>query len=241
MLKTVLIIESENMGKNFILKEFIPPGKDEYYLRNIQTRKPKSGWRHLRSDEVEQLVKNDNKSDSWDNILVTGEFDTNLIKNTQFFGLVRIGRLRHIYIQHHDLKVPAYWWMYNMYAFARNISKFQSRDKRISKVQHIEYESFAPDTAEEIFHALRLLEIWTAKAALKKEGKSITGKTDQQLAEKGRKLLMDDENPFRRSTFRNEDEMNAAIGTIDDNSFIIQVRKETEEFEKFVKKVLKRE
>ena len=88
----VLIIEPKNMGKNFITEEFLPAGKDEYYLRNIQTSKPKSGWRHLRSAEVEQLVKNDNKSDSWDNILVTGEFDTNLIKNTQFFGLVRIGR-----------------------------------------------------------------------------------------------------------------------------------------------------
>jgi hypothetical protein len=31
------------------------------------------------------------------------------------------------------------------------------------------------------------------------------------------------------------DEMKAAIGTIDDNSFIVQVRKETEEMKKLVK------
>jgi hypothetical protein len=102
----VLLVYPENMGKNFIPAEFLPEGKDEYYLRNIQAVKPKSGWRNLRSDEVERLVKNDNTSDGWDNILVTDEFDANQIKNTRFFGLVRIGRLRNIFIQHHDLKVP---------------------------------------------------------------------------------------------------------------------------------------
>ena len=45
----------------------------------------------------------------------------------------------------------------------------------------------------------------------------------------------DYDNPFRQATFRNADEMKAAIGTIDDNSFIIQVRKETEELRKKVK------
>jgi hypothetical protein len=94
------------MGKNFIPQEYLPEAKDEYYLRNIQNTKTKSDWRHLRSDEVERLVKNDNTSDAWDNILVTDEFDPNQIKNTRFFGLVRIGRLRNIFLQHHDLKVP---------------------------------------------------------------------------------------------------------------------------------------
>ena len=44
----------------------------------------------------------------------------------------------------------------------------------------------------------------------------------------------DYDNPFRQATFRNMDEMKAAIGTIDDNSFIVQVRKETEDFRKIV-------
>ncbi len=102
----VAIVFPENMGKNFIPKEYLPKGKDEYYLRNIQTNKPRGGWRNLRSDEVERLVKNDNTSDGWDNILVTDEFDPDQIKNTRFFGLVRIGRLRNVFLQHHDLKVP---------------------------------------------------------------------------------------------------------------------------------------
>jgi hypothetical protein len=50
----------------------------------------------------------------------------------------------------------------------------------------------------------------------------------------------DFENPFRRATFRNDAEMKAAIGTVDDNTFIVQVRRETEEMKKFVEEVLKR-
>ncbi|MBN1143716.1 MAG: DUF4954 family protein [Bacteroidales bacterium] len=102
----VSLVFPDDMGKNFIPKEYLPKGKNEYYIRDLQTSKPKSGWRHLRSDEVERLVKNDNTSDSWENILVTDEFDTNQIKNSRFFGLVRIGRVRNVFLQHHDLKVP---------------------------------------------------------------------------------------------------------------------------------------
>jgi hypothetical protein len=103
----VLIVPPENIGKNFIPAEYLPNGKDEYYQRNKQCSTPKSGWRHLRSDEVERLVKNDNTADNWDEILVTDIFDTNQIKNTRFFGLVRIGCLRNVILQHHDLRVPS--------------------------------------------------------------------------------------------------------------------------------------
>ncbi|HEX2976630.1 MAG TPA: hypothetical protein VHO68_11900 [Bacteroidales bacterium] len=81
----VQILSPEQIGKNFIPAEFLPEGKDEYYLRDLQTCKPEKGWRHLRSDEVERLVKNDNKSDNWDSILVTDYFEPEQIKNSQFF------------------------------------------------------------------------------------------------------------------------------------------------------------
>jgi hypothetical protein len=103
----VLIVLPENMGKNFIPAEYLPDGKDEYYIRDKQTNPPKSGWRHLRSDEVERLVKNDNTSSNWDEILVTDQFETSQIKNTRFFGLVRIGCIRNVVVQHHDLRVPS--------------------------------------------------------------------------------------------------------------------------------------
>ena len=103
----VIILPPEKISRDFIPAEYIPKGKDEYYHRNNQTTPPKSGWRNLRSDEVERLVKNNNTADDWDEILVTEEFDTNQIHNTKFFGLVRIGRLRNVILEHHDIRVPA--------------------------------------------------------------------------------------------------------------------------------------
>ena len=44
--------------------------------------------------------------------------------------------------------------------------------------------------------------------------------------------LKDFENPFRQTTFRNAEEMAEVVGTIEDNSFVKQVRQETEDFEK---------
>ncbi len=60
--------------------------------------------------------------------------------------------------------MPAYWWMYNMYALDRNRTKFAKRDRRTRKRQHIEFSPFAPDTAEEMLLARELLYMWTTKA-----------------------------------------------------------------------------
>ncbi len=64
--------------------------------------------------------------------------------------------------------MPAYWFMYNMYALARNANKYIDRDKRTEKIQHIEYKFLAPDSVNEIFAALDLLKKFTAKAMQKK-------------------------------------------------------------------------
>ncbi|MHC4563421.1 MAG: DUF4954 family protein [Planctomycetota bacterium] len=87
--------------------------------------------------------------------------------------------------------MPAFWWMYNMYALARNSWKFRSRDKRKIPTQKIEFDALAPDTVEEIFEAMRLLEIWTAKARLRADGKCPDQRRDGDLAKLGRKLLTD--------------------------------------------------
>jgi hypothetical protein len=50
----------------------------------------------------------------------------------------------------------------------------------------------------------------------------------------------DYDNPYRQATFRNDEEMRAAIGTIDDNSFIVQVRKETVDYKKTIADVIKK-
>jgi hypothetical protein len=50
----------------------------------------------------------------------------------------------------------------------------------------------------------------------------------------------DFDNPFRQITFRNKDEMKAAFGTLEENSFIVQVRQETGDFEKLAKEIKNR-
>jgi hypothetical protein len=50
----------------------------------------------------------------------------------------------------------------------------------------------------------------------------------------------DYDNSFRQATFRSSEEMIAAIGVIDDNSFVKQVRTETEEFKQQIAEILKR-
>lgn len=95
----------ETLGYNFILPEFIPSGKDEYHLRNIQNRSG-IGYRKLTAWEIEVLVRNRNTSDDWNNILVSEAFDPDLVKNCKFFGLVRIGKLEPVYLEYHNLRMP---------------------------------------------------------------------------------------------------------------------------------------
>ncbi len=54
--------------------------------------------------------------------------------------------------------MPGYWFMYNMYALERNAWKYVDRDRRTTKVQHIEYDYLAPDTVNELFDSLNLLQ-----------------------------------------------------------------------------------
>jgi len=62
------------------------------------------------------------------------------------------------------LVMPAYWWMYNLYALERNSWKYIARDKRKHPRLFYETEYLAPDTVGEIQNALELLARWTGKA-----------------------------------------------------------------------------
>jgi hypothetical protein len=95
----------DRLGYDFIPSEFIPKGKDEYYLRNLQN---KNGiqYRQLTAFEIESLVRNRNTSDNWNNILVSDAFNPDLVKNCQFHGLVRIGKLERFYLEFHNLRMP---------------------------------------------------------------------------------------------------------------------------------------
>ncbi|MBD3320683.1 MAG: DUF4954 family protein [Chitinivibrionales bacterium] len=106
-METVAMLPDDALGKAFIPPEYLPGGKNEFYLREKQQPRRNEMYRNLRSDEIEVLVKNGNTCDNWDTILVSEEFTPSLIKNSEFFGLVRIGRLKPAVLCHHDLKIPA--------------------------------------------------------------------------------------------------------------------------------------
>ncbi len=92
------------VGYNFIPTEYLPKGKDEYYLRN---RFNKSGivYRSLTAFEIEILVKNNNTSSNWNDLLVSPLFDPQLVKNCNFFGLVRIGKLEPLSLEFKNLNL----------------------------------------------------------------------------------------------------------------------------------------
>ncbi len=93
--------------------------------------------------------------------------------------------------------MPGYWFMYNMYALARNAWKYIDRDKRNDKTQVLEYDFLAPDSVNELFDALRFMELATGKAlpadqktnssltdiACSKAGKEALEKNDQRIAQ----------------------------------------------------------
>jgi NDP-sugar pyrophosphorylase family protein len=101
----------EEYGYNFIPAEYLPPGADEYWLRNAQqaelfSRKPED-WRRLKPEEIEILKNNRNYCTNWNDFLVRDPFDPVLIRDSNFYGLVRIGTLSNVLLKHHDYCVPA--------------------------------------------------------------------------------------------------------------------------------------
>jgi len=80
--------------------------------------------------------------------------------------------------------LPAYWFLYNMYALMRNNTKFISRDRRSLKNQYFEYDVLAPDTINEAFAALQDIEAAVGKAFHPEAG-------DADRIRRGREILAD--------------------------------------------------
>lgn len=92
------------LGYNFIPKAYLQNG-DEYYFRNQQF--PEYGkFRNLTAEEIEILIKNDNYSSNWDQVLVTDKFLPEQIQYSKFYGLVRIGDMEDVYLDFRDLRLP---------------------------------------------------------------------------------------------------------------------------------------
>lgn len=91
------------------------------------------------------------------------------------------------------LIMPAYWFMYNMYALARNSWKYIDRDKRTDKTQLIEYSFLAPDSVNEMIYAIDKMKTIVGIAYAKKFGlrmnETDTIKTGEKLLEANDKLV----------------------------------------------------
>lgn len=94
-----------SLGYGFVASEYIPKGKNEYHLRNIQNR---SGIRYRKLNESERkvLLRNGNSADNWDKVLVADTFNPELVKNCKFFGLIRIGNLEPLFAEFNNLQMP---------------------------------------------------------------------------------------------------------------------------------------
>ncbi|NIA20548.1 MAG: DUF4954 family protein [Anaerolineaceae bacterium] len=103
----IKLVPMDQIGFGFVDGPYVPEGCDEYYLRNEQALRPQSDYRKLQPKEIEVLVRNSNTCDDWHNILVTDKFCPDQVQGCDFRGLVRIGRLDPVFLEHHDLRLAA--------------------------------------------------------------------------------------------------------------------------------------
>jgi hypothetical protein len=110
--KEIQIVPPDRYGYDFIPAELLPPGADEYWQRNGQQAglffpNGDAGMRRLNPGEIETLLENGNYCPNWDHFLVSEPFDPALVRNSNFYGLVRIGPLRNVLLKLHDFCVPS--------------------------------------------------------------------------------------------------------------------------------------
>ena len=105
----IRLLPSDAVGTGFVSAESLRPGEDEYAIRDAQlaaSGKSPSSFRRLRPYEIESLVKNENNCPDWNTLLVSDPFNPELVRQSSFDGLVRIGRLERAVLEHHDTRVP---------------------------------------------------------------------------------------------------------------------------------------
>lgn len=76
--------------------------------------------------------------------------------------------------------IPAWWFMYDMFAITRNKIKFEKRDKRQVKIQNIEFDPLAPDTMQEVLAAIERIIGLTADHFKKSKNSAIKSVVDSK-------------------------------------------------------------
>ena len=81
---TITLLPRESYSHGFLAPEFIPEGRDEFYLREEQAGAREV--RALRSSEIDRLVRNRNRAESWETVLVSAAFNPDCIRDSFFQG-----------------------------------------------------------------------------------------------------------------------------------------------------------
>ncbi|OYD46598.1 DUF4954 domain-containing protein [Sphingobacterium cellulitidis] len=102
----IIKLPLNRIGYDFIPAEYLPEGKNEYYLRFEQNKSNKQ-YRNLTEEEIRILELNHNESTNWNDVLVTDKFLPRQIKRSKFFGLIRIGDMEEVYLEYRDIRLPA--------------------------------------------------------------------------------------------------------------------------------------
>jgi len=123
--------------------------------------------------------------------------------------------------------MPAYWFMYNMYALARNSWKYIDRDKRTNKAQLVEYNYLAPDTINEMFASFALMEEAVGKAFLQLQNETEVSK--ELAIKKGKALLQANDKAI--------DTLEVFIEGIENSKRKVQLLKVRQAYQLFIKMI----
>lgn len=110
MRNDIKITTDSELGTNFVTAPYLQSGENEYFIRNqqlIALGKSPNSYRKLKPFEIESLVRNHNTCSDWSLFLVSDPFTPELIHNNVFSGLIRIGKVERVALEHHDLHLFA--------------------------------------------------------------------------------------------------------------------------------------
>lgn len=98
------IINIEDIGSD--LYSPLPQSNIEKNRKRNKQHKQIPNYRSLTSEEIKALEKNNNFSTNWNQVLVSEQFLPDQIRDSKFYGWVRIGTMSKKALSYRDLKLP---------------------------------------------------------------------------------------------------------------------------------------
>lgn len=94
-----------DFGYGFVESPYLAAGESEY-SRRFEQQKEKIAYRQLTEQEKQVLIRNGNYVANWNDLQVTDRFLPEMIRNSTFSGLVRIGDMTPSVLEHKELELP---------------------------------------------------------------------------------------------------------------------------------------